>query len=104
MNADYRGRDAQRMPATEGSALIRSSAWGGGNNAVNRMINEDIVGVEFIAVNTDQQALLGSNAPYRIAIGEHDARPGPGRPDEGARRANPSRSCAKRSQGPIWSL
>ena len=75
MNADYRGRDAQRMPATEGSALIRVvGVGGGGSNAVNRMINENIVGVEFIAVNTDQQALLGSNAPIRIAIGDRTTR------------------------------
>ncbi|HMT20037.1 MAG TPA: cell division protein FtsZ, partial [Promineifilum sp.] len=56
------------MPATEGSALIRVvGVGGGGSNAVNRMINENIAGVEFIAVNTDQQALIGSNAPIRIA-------------------------------------
>ena len=75
MNVDYRGRDAQRMPATEGSALIRVvGVGGGGSNAVNRMINENIAGVEFVAVNTDQQALLGSLAPVRIAIGERTTR------------------------------
>ena len=37
---------------------------GGGNNAVNRMIASNIRGVEFIAVNTDKQALIISNA-YR---------------------------------------
>lgn len=93
MNADYRGRDAQRMPATEGSALIRVvGVGGGGSNAVNRMINENIVGVEFIAVNTDQQALLGSNAPVRIAIGERTTRGlgSGGDPDTGARAAEES--------------
>ena len=93
MNADYRGRDAQRMPATEGSALIRVvGVGGGGSNAVNRMINENIVGVEFIAVNTDQQALLGSNAPIRIAIGERTTRGlgSGGDPDTGARAAEES--------------
>ena len=93
MNADYRGRDAQRMPATEGSALIRVvGVGGGGSNAVNRMINEDIVGVEFIAVNTDQQALLGSNAPIRIAIGERTTRGlgSGGDPETGARAAEES--------------
>jgi len=43
---------------------------GGGQNAVNRMIEEGIQGVEFIAVNTDAQALMLSNAPQRVRIGE----------------------------------
>jgi len=44
---------------------------GGGNNAINSMISEgDINGVEFIAVNTDSQALLNSLAPIKIQIGE----------------------------------
>ena len=93
MNADYRGRDAQRMPATEGSALIRVvGVGGGGSNAVNRMINENIAGVEFIAVNTDQQALLGSNAPIRIAVGERTTRGlgSGGDPETGARAAEES--------------
>lgn len=43
---------------------------GGGTNAVNRMIAAGLRGVDFIAVNTDAQALLLSQAPYRIQIGE----------------------------------
>ncbi len=43
---------------------------GGGNNAVNRMIDEQIKGVEFIAINTDQQALQLCKAPTHMAIGE----------------------------------
>jgi cell division protein FtsZ len=44
---------------------------GGGNNAINSMISEDsIKGVEFIAVNTDSQVLLNSQASIRIQIGE----------------------------------
>ena len=43
---------------------------GGGNNAVNRMITENLQGVEFVAVNTDQQALKKSVAANKIAIGE----------------------------------
>ncbi|MBO4321918.1 MAG: cell division protein FtsZ, partial [Clostridia bacterium] len=43
---------------------------GGGNNAVNRMISSSIRGVEFIAVNTDRQALRSCNAPNQITIGE----------------------------------
>jgi cell division protein FtsZ len=43
---------------------------GGGSNAVNRMIVEGLRGVDFIAVNTDAQALLLSDAPQRIRIGD----------------------------------
>jgi cell division protein FtsZ len=43
---------------------------GGGCNAINRMILERIQGVQFIAVNTDAQALLRSEAPLRIRIGD----------------------------------
>ncbi|AQR89624.1 cell division protein FtsZ [Clostridium saccharobutylicum] len=43
---------------------------GGGSNAVNRMIVEGLKNVEFIAINTDKQALLLSNADQKIQIGE----------------------------------
>jgi cell division protein FtsZ len=43
---------------------------GGGTNAVNRMIRGQVQGVDFIAVNTDNQALAGSQAQTRIHIGE----------------------------------
>ena len=43
---------------------------GGGNNAVNRMINEGLQGVDFVAINTDKQALKKSVAPTQLAIGE----------------------------------
>ncbi len=43
---------------------------GGGGNAVNRMIEENVQGVEFIAVNCDKQVLLKSSAPTKIAIGD----------------------------------
>ncbi len=43
---------------------------GGGCNAVNRMIEEGVQGIEFIAVNTDAQALMLSQAPTRVRIGE----------------------------------
>jgi cell division protein FtsZ len=43
---------------------------GGGNNAVNGMISSNIRGVEFIAVNTDRQALAKSGASKKICIGE----------------------------------
>ncbi len=43
---------------------------GGGNNAVNRMIEHGVEGVEFIAVNTDAQALNMSKAEIKLQIGE----------------------------------
>jgi len=47
---------------------------GGGNNAVNRMIEEGLDGVEFVAINTDAQALMSSNAGVTIRIGERITR------------------------------
>ncbi|MCH8849786.1 MAG: cell division protein FtsZ, partial [Chloroflexi bacterium] len=43
---------------------------GGGCNAVNRMIAEDLAGVEFVGINTDAQALARCEAPIRIRMGE----------------------------------
>ncbi len=43
---------------------------GGGSNAVNRMIDEGIQGVDFIAVNTDAQALMMAKAPLRLRLGD----------------------------------
>lgn len=42
---------------------------GGGNNAVDRMIENDVKGVEFVAMNTDAQDLKASRADYRVLIG-----------------------------------
>ena len=47
---------------------------GAGNNAVNRMIDAGLVGVEFIAVNTDAQALEGSKAANRVQIGSRSTK------------------------------
>ena len=65
---------------------------GGGNNALNRMVNTNVRGVDFIAINTDTQALLKSSAPVKIAIGEHCAKgKGAGsNPDLGAMAAEES--------------
>jgi len=43
---------------------------GGGNNAVNHMINSGVRGVDFIVINTDKQALIQSKSPEKIPIGE----------------------------------
>ena len=50
--------------------IIVIGIGGGGNNAVNRMIDEQIAGVEFIAINTDKQALQLSKAPTSMQIGD----------------------------------
>ncbi len=56
---------------SENFALIRViGVGGGGSNAVNRMIRAEMMGVEFIACNTDAQALLQSDAPHKIRIGD----------------------------------
>ncbi|MEG0579730.1 MAG: cell division protein FtsZ, partial [Niameybacter sp.] len=43
---------------------------GGGNNAVNRMIEAELQGIEFISINTDKQALFLSKAGQKIQIGD----------------------------------
>jgi cell division protein FtsZ len=47
---------------------------GGGTNAVNRMVDAGLTGVEFIAVNTDAQALMMSDADMKLHIGSHATR------------------------------
>ena len=56
--------------AESGAKIIVLGVGGAGNNAVNRMIDENIGGVEFIGVNTDKQALQLCKAPTLIQIGE----------------------------------
>ena len=53
-----------------GAKIIVIGVGGAGNNAVNRMVDDTIAGVEFIGVNTDKQALAMSKAPSVIQIGE----------------------------------
>ena len=67
---------------------------GGGNNVVNRMVRSGVKGVEFIAVNTDKQALTSSSAGYKIQIGEkltHGQGAG-SNPDVGRKSAEESRN------------
>jgi cell division protein FtsZ len=74
---------------------------GGGTNAVNRMIEEGIQGVEFIAVNTDAQALTLAKAPQKVRIGEKLTRGlgAGGNPETGRKSAEESAeslySCLK---------
>lgn len=56
----------ERTPAR----ILVIGVGGAGNNAVNRMIDENVEGVELIAINTDKQALSLSRATTKIQIGE----------------------------------
>ena len=56
--------------ADASAKIIVIGVGGAGNNAVNRMIDENIGGVEFIGINTDKQALQLCKAPTLIQIGE----------------------------------
>jgi cell division protein FtsZ len=59
------------VPEVENFARIKVlGVGGGGSNAVNRMIAEGLQGVEFVAVNTDAQALMLSHAENRVRIGD----------------------------------
>ena len=80
---------------TEDTAIIKVIGVGGaGNNAVNRMVDSGIEGVEFVTVNTDRQALLLSKAGTKIQIGEKITRGlGAGaNPDIGAQAAEESKA------------
>jgi cell division protein FtsZ len=53
-----------------GAQITVIGAGGGGSNAINRMIEAGVQGVEFITVNTDAQALVHSHAPVTIRLGD----------------------------------
>ncbi|MBA4375297.1 MAG: cell division protein FtsZ [Anaerolinea sp.] len=66
-----RATDAENRPQTEAFARIKVIGVGGGGcNAVNRMIDEGVQGIEFITVNTDAQALVMSMAQTKVRIGD----------------------------------
>ena len=78
---------------------------GGGNNVVNRMVRSGTKGVDFVAVNTDKQALNVSSATYKIQIGEkltHGQGAGSD-PEVGRKSAEESRNqIAKHWRTRIW--
>jgi len=85
--------DMDYIPQSTNFAKIKVvGVGGGGSNAVNRMIEEGIGGVDFIAINTDAQALMLSDAPQRIQIGEKLTRGlgSGGNPEIGQRAAEES--------------
>jgi len=82
-----------RAPELDSLAVIRVvGVGGGGSNAVDRMISAGLRGVDFIAMNTDAQALLLSNAPKRLRLGENVTRGlgSGGDPEIGQKAANES--------------
>lgn len=86
----------------EGSGIAKIKVigvGGGGNNAVNRMIEADVQGVDFIAVNTEIQVLEKSNADEKIQIGEKVTKGlGAGaKPEVGEQAAEESRDDLVRS-------
>jgi cell division protein FtsZ len=56
--------------ATQNARMKVVGVGGGGGNAVNRMIDEHLEGVEFISVNTDSQALISSKSDVKVQIGK----------------------------------
>ena len=87
--------DDNNITMMDGTATIKVIGVGGaGNNAVNRMIEAGIKGVDFIAVNTDRQALQTSKASTKIQIGEKITRGlGAGaNPDVGAQSAEENKA------------
>ena len=62
--------EQQDLNSTSGVKIKVLGVGGGGNNAVNRMIDANVSSAEFVAINTDKQALLISKAPKRLQIGE----------------------------------
>ena len=73
---------------------------GGGNNVVNRMVRTGTKGVDFIAINTDKQALTVSAATYKIQIGEKLTNGQGAGSDPGGGAASPPRRTATRSPRP----
>ena len=56
--------------AESSARIVVIGVGGAGNNAVNRMVDEGIGGVEFVGINTDKQALALCKAPTVLQIGE----------------------------------
>ncbi len=67
---DHMDSTRKNQPVETFARIKVIGVGGGGQNAVNRMIQEGIEGVEFIATNTDAQALTLSRAPVRVRLGD----------------------------------
>src|SRR4030095_10716560 len=86
------------MAETSYLAVIKVvGVGGGGNNAISRMVDAGLKGVEFVAVNTDAQALLAADADIKLGVG-HELTKGLGAgatPEVGAGAAAESRDDIK---------
>ena len=94
MYVDNNNNSYDENVGPDDTAVIKVIGVGGaGNNAVNRMVDSGIEGVEFVAINTDRQALMLSKAGTKIQIGEKITRGlGAGaNPDIGAQAAEESK-------------
>ena len=92
--ARKRARREKAMRANNGLPPIKVVGVGGGGcNAVNRMIAEEMSGVQFVGINTDAQALARCEAPARIRMGR-EAHEGP------RRRQRPGPRPARRRREP----
>src|SRR3989304_7883177 len=70
MNMTINGTSQSNPPAIAGKPVLKVIGRGGGGmNAVNRMIELGLTGVDFIAANTDAQTLKTSLAPTKIQLG-----------------------------------
>ena len=67
-------RQTASAPSEQSATIKVVGVGGGGSNAVDRMIDVDVSGVDFITVNTDAQALMRSQASVRVHIGEKATR------------------------------
>jgi cell division protein FtsZ len=88
------------MESTYLAVIKVVGAGGGGTNAVSRMVDAGIRGVEFVAVNTDAQALQACDADIKLSIGSELTRGlgAGGNPDVGAGAAAESRDEIKEAR------
>lgn len=89
-NDNYQSKEEVYLPVCNIKVV---GVGGGGNNAVNRMVTAGIKSAEFVAINTDKQALLMSKAKHRIQIGEKltGGKGAGSEPDVGRRAAEESK-------------
>ncbi len=72
MNITMTSQPIQRVPVAVKKPVLKVIGMGGGgSNAINRMIELGLTGVDYIAANTDAQALKSSLAPVKIQLGSH---------------------------------
>lgn len=93
------GMYSSRMTETYGANIKVIGVGGGGTNAVNRMIEAGLSGVDFLAMNTDRQVLSISLAPHKLPLGENLTRGlgAGGNPDIGRSAAEESKSEIKKA-------